>query len=172
MMACMTRCIVPFLVVLFAACTAPAPAVTPAAACSPDPSGTTMLARDGGIGWTATYTETFGAPDLFIAELDATGARGDFRVHAFAGYSAQVELAVTCSSGVARCYGVGPTFSEEHGGASIDGATCIASESTMAWAVVGCEDPAAAVTIEVVIARREGRDACAYDLAVSVIPET
>jgi hypothetical protein len=172
----MTRTITVLALSLLAACCAPTPAATdPTAleACSPDAWGAAALVRDGGIGWTATYPATFGeTADLFVGELDASGARRDFRITAFAGYDAEVAVAVTCSSGLARCYGVGPTYTEELGGASIEGSTCLVSETAMAWAVVGCEDPAAAVTIEVSVERREGREACAYDLAVSVIPES
>ena len=41
----------------------------------------------------------------------------------------------------------------------------------MAWAVVGCEDPDAPVMLEVLVTPRHA-DACSYDLALSIVPET
>lgn len=159
-----------FLALLLTACsTAGLPAAPEA--CGPGEPGETIVAAPG-VGWTETYDGTFGEEaDLYVREL-TTGARRDFRLTAWAGYDAQVEVRATCLSGLLRCYGLGPVYSDEHGGAVVDGETCVGSEQAVAWLVVGCSDPAEEVLVEVEVSRRQDRDACAYELAVSLVPES
>lgn len=116
-----------------------------------------------GSGWPLThYPMTWhegDASDWISADLDSTGIRGTFRVHASdVDSGAMVEVRVTCLSGLRVCRG---------SNASSSGATCTGRRTFNAYVDVDCVD-VEAPRVEVSVGVERGRRACEHEMTVNL----